>query len=49
MEFRVSAYDGRFIALARGRNARPVTEDVKLRAAAPNWTQSIASVLDVVK
>ena len=45
IEFRVSAYDGRFLALAQKFGARLVTEDGKLRSAAPDLTQSIAAAL----
>jgi len=45
IDFHVSAYDGRFLALARRLNTRFVTEDAKLRAAAPDLTQSIARAL----
>jgi len=42
MEFGVSAYDGRFLAVARSFGAKLVTEDAKLRQAAPSLTQSLA-------
>ena len=42
---RVSAYDGRFLALADQLGSRLVTEDARLRAAAPRLTQSIAEAL----
>ena len=42
---RVSAYDARFLALAQQLNRRLVTEDAKLRAAAPSLTQSLADAL----
>lgn len=38
----VSAYDARFLAAAQGLGARLVTEDTKLRQAAPALTQSLA-------
>lgn len=38
----VSAYDARFLAAAQGLGARLVTEDSKLRQAAPALTQSLA-------
>lgn len=41
-EFAISAYDARFIALARQMRVKLVTEDVKLRAAVPAWTISLA-------
>jgi predicted nucleic acid-binding protein len=44
---RVSAYDARFLALADQLGSRVVTEDVKLRAAAPALTQSLAEALAV--
>jgi predicted nucleic acid-binding protein len=43
--YRVSAYDGRFLALADHLGSRLVTEDARLRAAAPRLTQSIAEAL----
>src|SRR5207248_4749114 len=43
---RVSAYDARFLALADQLGRRLVTDDTKLRAAAPTLTQSLAEALD---
>ena len=43
--YQVSAYDGRFLALANQLGSRLVTEDARLRAAAPRLTQSIAEAL----
>lgn len=43
--YRVSAYDARFLALAYQLGSRLVTEDTKLRAAAPELTQSLAEAL----
>ena len=42
---RVTAYDARFLALAQQLGRRLVTEDAKLRAAAPKLTQSLAEAL----
>ena len=42
---RVSACDARFLALADQLGRRLVTEDVRLRAAAPALTQSLAEAL----
>ena len=42
---RVSAYDARFLALAAELGSRLVTEDTKLRTAAPALTQSLAEAL----
>jgi predicted nucleic acid-binding protein len=42
---RVSAYDARFLALADQLGSRLVTEDVRLRGAAPTLTQSLAEAL----
>jgi predicted nucleic acid-binding protein len=42
---RVSAYDARFLALADRLGSRLVTEDARLRAAAPKLTQSLAEAL----
>jgi len=43
--YRVSAYDARFLALAQQLGRRLVTEDAKLRRAAPALTQSMAEAL----
>jgi predicted nucleic acid-binding protein len=43
--FGISAYDGRFIALAEQMRAKLVTEDLKLQAAAPSWTVSLAAAV----
>jgi predicted nucleic acid-binding protein len=45
VRFRVSAYDARFLALAEQLGRRLVTEDAKLRAAAPALTQSLNEAL----
>jgi predicted nucleic acid-binding protein len=45
VQYRVTAYDARFLALAQQLGSRLVTEDVKLRAAAPALTQSLAEAL----
>jgi predicted nucleic acid-binding protein len=45
VRFRVSAYDARFLALADQIGIRLVTQDAKLRAAAPKLTQSLAEAL----
>jgi predicted nucleic acid-binding protein len=42
---RVSAYDARFLALADRIRSRLVTEDTRLRSAAPGLTQSLADAL----
>jgi predicted nucleic acid-binding protein len=42
---RISAYDARFLALADQLGRRLVTEDIRLRAAAPKLTQSLAEAL----
>jgi predicted nucleic acid-binding protein len=41
----VSAYDARFLALADHLGRRLVTEDIRLRIAAPALTQSLAEAL----
>lgn len=41
----ISGYDARFICLARLHGQRLVTEDTRLRRAAPNLTQSLAEAL----
>ena len=43
--YRVSAYDARFLALADQLGIRLITEDARLRSAAPVLTQSIAEAL----
>ena len=43
--FAVSAYDARFLAVADTLGAKLVTEDTKLRAAAPDLTRSLAQAL----
>lgn len=45
MRYRVSAYDARFLTLADQLGRRLVTEDTRLRAAAPALTQSLAEAL----
>jgi predicted nucleic acid-binding protein len=45
LDYRVTAYDARFLALAQQVGARLITEDAKLRAAAPALTQSLAEAL----
>lgn len=45
MEFGVSAYDGRFIAIAKQMKSKLVTEDVKLRAAVPAWTRPLRDLI----
>ena len=44
----VTAYDARFLALAQRLGLRLITEDNKLRAAAPALTQSLAEALAAV-
>ena len=43
-EYGISAYDGRFIAIARQMKSKLVTEDAKLRAAVPAWTVSLGDL-----
>ena len=45
LEFGVSAYDARFLAVARNLGAKLVTEDAKLRQAAPALTQTLAQAI----
>jgi len=45
MQFGISAYDARFISLAKQLKMKLVTEDSKLRIAVPSWTMSLADVL----
>lgn len=44
-KFGTSAYDARFLVAAQTHGLRLVTEDVKLRRAAPTLTQSLAEAL----
>ena len=44
--YHVSAYDGRFLVAAHEMGTKLITEDAKLRRAAPKLTQSIAEALD---
>lgn len=43
--FGVSAYDARFLAVAQAFGTKLVTEDTRLRKAAPKLTQSLAEAL----
>jgi len=45
LDYRVTAYDARFLALADQLGIRLITEDARLRAAAPALTQSLAEAL----
>ena len=45
MQYEISAYDARFISLARHLKMKLVTEDAKLRTAVPTWTMSLADAL----
>jgi predicted nucleic acid-binding protein len=45
MQFAISAYDARFICLARQLKLKLVTEDARLRVAVPSWTVSLADAL----
>lgn len=45
VQYGVSAYDARFLATAKALGARLVTEDVKLRRAAPELTMPLAEGL----
>lgn len=45
IQFGISAYDARFVALAIQMKVRLVTEDAKLRVAVPLWTASLADAL----
>lgn len=44
-EFGVSAYDARFLGAAQNLGGRLVTEDARLRTAAPALTRSLAEAL----
>lgn len=43
--FKVSAYDARYLVVARNLEIKLVTEDAKLRKAAPSLTQSLADAV----
>lgn len=45
VQYRVTAYDARFLSLTNQLGRRLVTEHVKLRAAAPELTQSLNEAL----
>ena len=45
MQFGISAYDARFISLARQLKLKLITEDAKLRVAVPAWTISLADAV----
>ena len=45
MEFNISAYDARFVATAIEMRTKLITEDARLRHAAPTWTMSISIAL----
>ncbi len=45
LRLRVTNYDAHFLAVADARGQRLITEDAKLRAAAPNLTQSLDAAL----
>ena len=45
LRYGTTAYDARFLALAQQLGQRLVTEDAKLRAAAPRLTQSLTQAL----
>ena len=44
-EFGVAVYDARFLVVARALDARLITEDARLRRAAPALTQSLDQAL----
>lgn len=45
MKLKVTAYDAHFLAVAEARGRKLVTEDLRLRAAAPKLTQSLDEAL----
>ena len=47
LRYGTTAYDARFLALADQLGSRLVTEDARLRAAAPALTQSLAEALAI--
>ena len=44
-KFAVSGYDARFLGAAQGLRASLVTEDLRLRKAAPDLTMSLAEAI----
>jgi predicted nucleic acid-binding protein len=48
LDYPVTAYDARFLAVAQQLGVRLVTEDAKLRTAAPVLTQSLTEALATV-
>lgn len=44
-QMRVSAYDARYLVVARDLGVKLITEDAKLRGAAPKLTQSLADAV----
>ena len=48
LRYGTTAYDARFLAMAQQLDSPLVTEDAKLRAAAPKLTQSLAEALAIV-
>lgn len=45
LEFGISAYDARFVGLAKQLGVKLITEDAKLRAAVPAWTRSLSQAI----
>jgi predicted nucleic acid-binding protein len=45
MRYEISAYDARFISVARRLSEKLVTEDARLRRAVPDWTVSLSEIL----
>ncbi len=45
IEYEISAYDARFISLAKQLKMRLTTENAKLRSAVPLWTRSLFDAL----
>jgi predicted nucleic acid-binding protein len=45
MQFGISAYDARFISVAKQLKEKLVTEDARLRNAVPSWTASLSEML----
>ncbi|MHB8744679.1 MAG: type II toxin-antitoxin system VapC family toxin [Sulfuricaulis sp.] len=46
MRYKISAYDAHFLAVADAKGQRLITEDAKLRAAAPRLTRSLDEALN---
>jgi predicted nucleic acid-binding protein len=46
LDLGISGYDARYVALATSLGVRLITEDRKLRAAVPEWTESLDEAIE---